>query len=209
MSLLHHSRKLLVVLAAMGQLAAAVGARAELVLPPAPAGFILDQGHVLLPEHAAALSQRLRAAAAERDIWVYVVTLPSLGVPPSKQRERLVNLGDFYRDGWLGGRVGVVLLFDDESGNAMVAASDEANRQFPPLQRNMLLEARLRLIQRESLLRDKVEKTALAVIDVISRMQDEERRNKRRDRLVYLAMAIIATAGVGTISFVKWVKARK
>ncbi len=171
--------------------------------------MILDRGQVLLPERAVYLSQRLRAAASERSIWVYVVTLPSLEVPPSKQRERLVNLGDFYRDGWLKGRVGVVLLVDDESGAAMVAASEEANRQYPPLQRNMLLEEPLRDIQKESLRRDKVERTALAVVEVISRLQDEQRRKARRDLLVNLAVAIIVLAGVGVLVFVALAKAKR
>lgn len=184
-------------------------AQGERELPLAPAGMILDQGQVLLPERAAILSQRLKVAAEERGIWVYVVTLPSLGVPASKQRKRLINLGDFYRNGWLKDRVGVVLLFDDESGSAMVAASEEANRQYPPLQRNMQLEETLRLIRRESLRRDKVEKTALAVIEVISRLEDDKLKKKRRDQLVNLAMAGIAIAGVGVIVLVRWARSRR
>ena len=208
MSLLRHFWKLLFALAVIGNPGAAPVLRAAMVLPPAPAGFILDTGQVLLPEAAAALSQRLRRAAEVRGIWIYVVTLPTLGVPPSKQRERLVNLGDFYRDGWLQGRVGVVLLVDDESGAAMIAASEAANRQYHPLQRNMLLEEPLRLIGQESLRRDKIEKTALAVLDVITRLQDEEKRNRRRDRLVSLTMGAVIAAGVALILFARW-KRRK
>lgn len=208
MYLLRHLRVLLFAFAALGQLVAVSGLRAETALPPAPSSFILDRGNVLLPGAAATLSQRLRAAAEERGIWVYVVTLPSLGVPPSKQRERLVNMGDLYRSGWLGDRVGVVLLVDDESGAAMVAASDEANRRYPPLQRNILLEEPLRLIGKESLQRDKIEKTALAVVDVISRLQDEERQAKQRDRRVALSMGSVISGGVALLLFVHW-KRRK
>lgn len=178
-------------------------------LPPAPAGFILDQGGVMLPEAAQALSRRLQTAAEERGIWVYVVTLPSLGVPASKQRERLVNLGDFYRRGWLQDRVGVVLLVDDESGAAMVASSESANRQYPPLQRNMLMDEPLRLLQKEPLRRDKIEKTALAVIEAISHLQDEEKKARRRDRWVNLTMALISVGGVTLLVWVKWVRERK
>lgn len=208
MFLLRHLRVPLLALAALGQPVTVPGLHAEMALPPAPSSFILDRGKVLLPESAAVLSQRLRTAAGERGIWVYVVTLPTLEVPPSKQRERLVNLGDFYRDGWLQDRVGVVLLFDDESGAAMVAASDAANRQYPPLQRNMLLEEPLRLIQKESFRRDKIEKTALAVVDAISQLQDEERQAKRRDRLVNLGMGAVISCGIALLLFVRW-KRRK
>lgn len=198
MCLLRHQWKLLFALVAVS------GLHAEIELPPAPAGLILDKGQVFLPEAAAALSQRLRTAAGERGIWVYVVTLPTLEVPPSKQRERLRNLGDFYREGWLRDRVGVVLLVDDESGTAMVAASEAANREYPPLLRNMLLEEPLRLIQKESLQRDKIEKTALAVVEVISHLQDEKWQAKRRDRRVYGSMGAVVVTGVVLILFVRW-----
>ncbi|MCE9610961.1 MAG: hypothetical protein K8R23_12270 [Chthoniobacter sp.] len=178
-------------------------------LPPPPPGLIQDAGNVLLPEAARALSERLQTAAVQRGIWVYVVTLPSLGVPPSKQRERLVNMGDLYRHGWLGDRVGVVLLVDDESGAAMIAASEAANRQYPPLQRNMLMEEPLRLLQKEPLRRDKIEKTALTVVAVISHLQDESEKSKRRDLWVNVAMAVISIAGVGLIVWVKWVREKK
>ena len=204
MSPLRPLQKLQYAIAVLGIFVVAPGLRAQMALPPAPAGFILDQGQVLLPEAAVALSQRLRVAAEERGIWVYVVTLPTLGVPPSKQKERLVNLGDFYRHGWLGDRVGVVLLVDDESGAAMVAASEAANRQYPPLRRNMLLEEPLRLIGRETLRRDKIEKTALAVVDVISRLQEEEKQAKRRDRRVGLALGAVLAAGMALLLFARW-----
>jgi hypothetical protein len=197
-------RGLLFALVSLGSFVAGTGFCGNVELPPAPAGLILDKGNVLLPEHAAALSQRLRAAAAERGIWVYVVTVPTLGVPPSKQQERLVHLGDSYRDGWLKGRIGVVIFVDDESGAAMVAASEVINRRYPPLRRNMLLEEPLRLIGRETLRRDKIEKTALALVDVISRLQDDEQQAKHRDRMVALSLGGVLAAGVALLLFVRW-----
>jgi uncharacterized membrane protein YgcG len=204
MCLLHHSRPLFLFLGVV--LLFSVPARGEgvPVLPPAPDGMILDKGRVFLPERAAALSERLTAAARERSIWVYVVTVPSLGVLPSVQKERLSNLAHFYTDGWLREKVGLVLLVDDESGGAIIVASDEANRQFPPLQRNLLMRDPLRFVQRERFLRDKTERTALSIVEVISGMQDEAKKTARRNRIINLVMAVIAISGVSLVLLVKW-----
>ena len=191
----------------MGMLA---GARGGSGPPPAPAGMILDQAHVLLPERATWLSQRLRAAAEERSIRVYVVTLQSLGVAPSVQKERLANLAHFYSDAWLGKSVGVMLLVDDESGAAIIVATDETNRVYPPFQRNILLDEPLRLVQRETLLRDKVEQTALAIVEVLRRLQDEDRAKERRERTVNRVFAgwMTALALGGTLLFLVIQRAR-
>jgi hypothetical protein len=115
-----------------------------------------------------------------------------------------VHLGDLYRDGWLKGRIGVVIFVDDESGAGMLAASEVINRRYPPLRRNMLLEEPLRLIGRETLRRDKIEKTALALVDVISRLQDDEQQAKHRDRMVALSLVGVLAAGVALLLFVRW-----
>jgi len=178
--------------------------QAAVALPPAPEGMILDQSRVLLPERAEELSMRLTALRGERSIWIYVVTVPSLGVAPSVQRERLSNLGHFYADGWLADRLGVVFLIDDESQAAIIVASTEADRQFPPLQRNLLMQDPLREVQREKFLRDKVEGTTLVIVDVLSGLQDEAKRAARRDRVVNTLMAVTAVIGIAVLLLVKW-----
>jgi hypothetical protein len=166
--------------------------------------MVLDQAKVMLPEATVLLSKKLRAAAAERGIWVYIVTVRSLEVPSSKQRERLANLAHFYRDDWLEKRVGVLFLIDDESGNAMLAASELANRDFPPLQRNLLLEKPLAAVNQEPLLRDKIEQTALVFIQVISKMQDDDRQTARREKITDWTMAAFTSACLLAIIAGSW-----
>lgn len=179
-------------------------AQAQLHPPPPPSGMVLDQAKVMLPESTVLLSKKLQAAAAERGIWVYIVTVRSLEVPASKQRERLANLAHFYRDDWLEKRVGVLFLIDDESGNAMLAASELANQQFPPLQRNLLLEKPLAAVNQEPLLRDKIEKTALVFIQVISKMQDDDRQTARREKITDWTMAAFTSACLLAIIAGSW-----
>ncbi|MEI8106816.1 MAG: TPM domain-containing protein [Verrucomicrobiota bacterium] len=179
-------------------------AQAQLHPPPPPPGMILDQAKVMLPEATVLLSKKLRAAATERGILVYIVTVRSLEVSSSKQRERLANLSHFYRDDWLDKRVGVLFLIDDESGNAMLAASELANKDFPPLQRNILLEKPLSLANQEPLLRDKIEKTALAVIQVISKMQDDDRQTARREKFTDWTMVAFTASCLLAIIAGSW-----
>lgn len=179
-------------------------AQAQLHPPPPPPGMVLDQAKVMLPEATVLLSKKLRAAAAERGIWVYIVTVRSLEVPSSKQRERLANLAHFYRDDWLEKRVGVLFLIDDESGNAMLAASELANRDFPPLQRNLLLEKPLAAVNQQPLLRDKIEQTALVFIQVISKMQDDDRQTARREKITDWTMAAFTSACLLAIIAGSW-----
>jgi len=206
MSFLKHPRWVALFIGVLGLCLPASNSLSANVLPDAPDGLILDEGKILLPERAAELSERLVAMMRERGISIYVVTVPSLGVPPSIQHERLSNLAHLYVDRWLQGLVGVVFLVDDESQAAIIVASAEADRQMPPLRRNLLMQDPLRAVQREKFLRDKVEGTTLVIVDVLSGLQDEAKRAARRDRVINLMMAVIAIAGVALVLLVKWKK---
>jgi len=196
MSFLKHPRWVALFIGVLGLCLPASNSLSANVLPDAPDGLILDEGKILLPERAAELSERLVAMMRERGISIYVVTVPSLGVPPSIQHERLSNLAHLYVDRWLQGLVGVVFLVDDESQAAIIVASAEADRQFPPLRRKLLMKDPLQSVQREKFLRDKVERTTLVIVDVLSGLQDEAKRAARRDRMVNTMMAVIACVGL-------------
>src|SRR6187402_1194596 len=60
----------------------------ELPLQPRPEGMLMDSAGVFHPEKAKELSTLLQAAR-ERDVWVYILTVPTLRVPSSQQREAL------------------------------------------------------------------------------------------------------------------------
>ena len=168
--------------------------------PEKPAGLVADQAGVLLPERAEALNRYLMAGARERGISVYLLTVRSLGVPPSQKKNRLSALGHRYADRWLMDAIGMVMLFDDESGDAVVIASQETDRQFPPLQRKMALTDPLRRIQHgEGLARDKLEGTATALFTTLRQLQDEANADARRQRIINLTMGCIALFGVALL----------
>lgn len=139
---------------------------------------------MLLPERAEALNQYLMAGAREHGVSVYLLTVNSPGVRAFRKTTRLSELGHRYADRWLRDAVGMMILFDDDARAAVVVASRETDRRFPPLQRNMVLDEPLRLVQRgEGLSRDKLEVTAAA----------------RRHRIANVAMGGIALVGVALV----------
>ena len=165
--------------------------------PEKPAQLVADGAAVLLPERAAALNRYLMAGAKEKAITVYVLTVPTLGVPAAGRKARLSELGHRYAEGWLKGALGMVMLFDDESGDAVVIASRETDRRFPPLLRQMALAEPLREIQRgEGLARDKLEGTAMALFTMLGQLREKADAAARRDRRVNYAMGAVVLAGV-------------
>lgn len=169
----------------------------EELFPEKPAGLVADRASVLIPERAEALNQYLMAGARERGITVYLLTVHSLRVPSSQKKERLSALGHRYADRWIKDAIGMVMLFDDESGDAVVIASQETDRRFPPLQRKMALADPLRRIQHgEGLARDKLEGTATALFTTLRQLQDQANADARRQRIINLTMGCIALFGV-------------
>lgn len=168
--------------------------------PEKPAGLVADEARVMLPEGAAALNQDLLAGQNTRAISVYVLTVPALHVPPSERRRRLSELGHRYVERWVGGKVGMVLIFEDEGGEAAVIASHETDRQFPPLSRNMALAEPLQRIQRGGgLARDKVEASARMILSGLAQLQDEAVAAARRDRTVNRVMGGIVLLAVALL----------
>ncbi len=178
----------------------ALGRCADEPFPEKPAGQIEDLARALLPEKRAALDAYLTAGARERGISVYVLTVPSLGVPPSRQPQRLSALAHRYAERWLPGAIGVVILFDDESGQVMVVGTKETDRRFPPWSRNLSLAEPLREIEQSgALAREKLEKTATTVLQIISQLQEQARAEAQKKRNISLAMGAIVLAGLAVI----------
>ena len=189
------------------RLATARVAQAADALPPRPAALVTDTARVLLPERAQALNDFLLAGARERGIWIYVVTVPSLGAMPSAQPRRLSETAHRYADRWTKGQVAAVVLFDDESRRAIVVASAETDRRFPHFSRNMALGDPLTQIQHdEGLARDKLEATARAMLGGLSQLHDEADASARRHRVADCAMGAVLLVGLALLLHALWRK---
>ena len=175
--------------------------------PERPAGLVADKARVMLPAGADALNQELLAGQRERGISVYVLTVPALHVVPRARKGRLSELGHRYVERWVGGSVGMVLIFEDEGGEAAVLASRETDRQFPPFTRNMALGDPLQRIQRGGgLARDKVEASARTILAGLSQLQDEAAAAARRDRMVNRTMGGIVLLAAAVVLHGFWKK---
>ena len=181
-------------------LAGLPGARADAPLPPAPASHILDQADVILPDVEARLSARLLAARTQ-DVWVYVATIPSLKVLPSKQAERLEKLANEYCAAWTPGRVGALLLFDDEGGLMTVVTSKEAEKRFTAFLLEKEFREALAKIPPSAISREKLERSGWIVVETLCRLEAEAAKSDRRQLIGNLIMGALALVGIGLAIF--------
>ncbi len=166
------------------------------LLPPPPAGMILDSAHVLLPEALARLSSKLVSARTEK-VAVYVVTVSTLNVPSSKQAERLDQLATEYAEGWLASTVGAVIIFDDQGGLMTVQLSPETNNRFPSFAIELELKGSLSKAQESGLAREKLERSANIVAETLGRHQADTAKVGRRNFIGNFIMSVVAIIGLG------------
>lgn len=165
-------------------------------VPPAPAGFVLDQAHTLLPAAAADMSARLTTAAAA-DVHIYVVTVKSLGVPASQQRDRVSKRAKEYAAGWLGDKVGAILLFDDEGGLMSIELSKGTDLRFTIFAVEAEMKAALSQISERELARDKIVLTSQIVTDALFKRQSVYVKGTHRQHIANLIMGGITLLGIG------------
>lgn len=165
-------------------------------LLPKPTGPILDQAKVLQPEGTARLTDHLTAARAN-DVWVYVLTVHSLNVLPSRQRDTLENLARRHAKAWMPKTVGAVLVFDDEGGLMSAETTAEAERRFSKVAIQIGLEEAMQRTPQEGPSREKLERSATVLADVLSGLQAKYREESRRQRTTNLIMGGIALFGLG------------
>ena len=165
-------------------------------VPPAPAGLILDQAQVLRPEAAARLTARLDAARAA-DVHVYVVTFRTLGVPPSKQEDKLHTLAKDFAKAWTPKKVGAILLFDDEGGLMAVEFSPETDSRFAGFAVEAALKEPLTKIQETGLAREKLEQSAYVVADALVPLQAKWLKDTHRQHIASLIIGTVALLGIG------------
>ena len=169
-------------------------------IPPAPAGHILDQAQVFLPEAATRLGARLAAAKAV-EVQIYVVTVRSLKVPSSKQLARLQSLAKDYSAAWLSHDVGAIILFDDESGLVTLELSKETDKRYVGFAVEEELKRPLGEAAKIGLARDKVERFAEVTVEVLTRLQTTFLKEAHRQLIGNLIMGAIALLGVGLAVF--------
>ncbi len=174
----------------------AAGADAPTPIPPAPASHILDQADVILPDVEARLSARLIAAKAQK-VEVYVATVPSLKVLPSKQSERLEKLAAEYCAAWVPRTVGALLLFDDEGGLMTVVTSKKAEERFTSFLLEKEFREALATIPPSAISREKLERSAWIVVETLCRLEAEAAKADRRQLIEGLVMGTLALLGIG------------
>ena len=181
----------------LGILLATLPARAdERPVPPAPASHVLDQADVILPDVEARLSARLVAARLQ-GVEVFVATVASLGVPPSKQASELEKLANKYCVAWSARKIGALLLFDDEGGLMTVVTSKEAETRFTSFLLEKEFREGLAKIPPDAISRVKLERSGTIVVETLSRLQAEASKSDRTKFIGNTIMGSLALLGIG------------
>ena len=154
---------------------------AEIQVPARPENYLLDEGKVFPPEVEARVVAALKAAARDSDVHIYVMTMGSLNVMPSRAGETLDQTQKTVRQEWLAGRVGALIVFDNEAGKAVVGASDEAMKVFSPVAVNMALKDPDLQSRKKHLSPDKLSSTVVRLIQHFTdlRAKTNEEAQKR------------------------------
>lgn len=156
--------------------------------PERPADYLLDQGKVFPPEVAQRLSGSLKACARDHDLHIYVMTVPTLLVMPSRVREKLEELGTAVTESWTKGQVGAVIVFDNEAGWVTVAATDEAERMFSAVAIDMVFRDPLIETRKKHLSPEKLEAAAMVLVKGMTELKikvDQEASRHRKIRIVF------------------------
>lgn len=167
-------------------------------LLPRPSTPILDQTSVLKPDAATQLSAHLLAARA-RGVHVYLLTVPSLGVVPSKQSEKLEALGERYAKEWTKDVTGAVVIFDDEGGLMTVGISPEAKRRFSDFVIELAIQESMKQAPDSGLARDRLVFASEVVTDALVKLETQHRKDAGRQRKANIVMALLALLGLGLV----------
>jgi hypothetical protein len=165
-------------------------------IPPAPASHVLDQADVILPDVEARLSAQFLAARLN-GVEVYVVTVRSLGVPPSKQSSELESRATRYCAAWCPKSVGALLLFDDEGGLMTVVTSKKAEERFTTFLLEKEFREGLAKIPPDVISRVKLERSGIVVVETLSRLQAEAVKSDRTKLIGNIVMGSLALLGIG------------
>ena len=127
---------------------------------------------------------------------------------PSRVREKLEELGSAATEKWLKDRVGAVIVFDNEAGWVTIGLSERAEREFSSVTLNMVLKDPLMITRKKRLSPDKLEATAIVLVDGLVKLKMNSLKEQRRHsvvRFAFIAVVLIAVT-LGGLSF--WGKPR-
>ena len=180
-------------------------------LPGRPSDYLLDQGSIFPPEVAQRIVKALKACAHDYDVHIYVMTLPTAKVMPLRLREKIEEMSKAARVQWLKGQVGAVVIFDDEAGNVILGASEEAMKLFSPVAVNMVFKDPKLQSKKKRAAPEKLAGTVTLLIqhftDLKAKVNDEA-RGRRNSQLAWgagIGGLVLLSAGLVTVK----IRARK
>lgn len=174
---------------------------AAAIVPARPENYLLDQGTIFPPEVARRMEDALKACARDYDVHIYVMTVPSFKVMPSRVGEKISELLQATRTEWLKGKVGAVIIFDDEAGVVAMGESAEARNVFSPVALNMLFKDPRLQSKKKRNAPDKLAGAVSIMIQELTNLRakaNDEARKRRTMNLVFASIGgCVVLGGAG------------
>ncbi len=196
----HGALGLLCCLAAVFLLLIPSRLHAEIDLPARPENHLSDQGGIFPEEAARRIVASLAACVRDQDVHIYVLTMPPKSIMPSRNRVAFDETWKAARQKWLGGKIGAVIVFDNEAGWSAIGASEEAKNILPPETLSAVLRNPELQSKKKHLSAEQLEGTVALLIreftDLRVNASDSKRRHTTR-LVVGVSAAAAAIAGAG------------
>lgn len=192
--------------AALLLLLTAIPLRSAVVVPDRPGNFLLDQGVVFSPEARQRLEAALTATARDHDLHVYVMTTPTLRSTPTRTGGKASEFLNAIRAEWLKGKVGAVIIFDDEAGLVEMGASEEARKILPPAELSEIFRDPRLQSKRRRLGAAKLEETVVVLVRRLTELRvkiQDEAKSQATMKSAGVIAGIVMVAGAGFFAW-KW-----
>ena len=181
---------------------------AALEVPARPADYLADAAGVFPPEATRRLLDSLKSCANEHDVQVYVMTVPTLKVMPSRAEATLEELCASSVEKWTRDQVGAVVSFDDETGLATLRPSDEAERVLSSVALNIVFKDPRVQSGKKRVTPEKLEAITMVLVSELSDLKMKMKREAQRQqtmRAVFLCVLTVALlAGGARLLAGKW-----
>ena len=179
---------------------------AAVEVPPRPVDHLLDEARTFPTDKGQRLVDFLQTCAREHDVHIYVLTLPTLEVMPSRIREKLEELRAATEKAWMKDQVGGVIIFDDESGWLTMGASAEAQRVFSTVAIHLIFEDPQLEPTAKRLTPDRLAAAAMTLAGHFTKLKiklDEEAHRQRTRHIVIGAIVFLGLLGIAGLVFKK------
>lgn len=161
----------------------------KFIIPPRPAGHILDSAHFLTEEIFNRLNTTLEKESKDAGVDVLLLVVPSL------QKNSLDPFTQKVSEVWTSGLFGAVVVFDDGTGRVSIQQSENVTKRFYEFELSVLLKDSMGSKKRPRPSREGLEHTTLSTMSALHELKmraETNDRDSKKKRVILATVGIIA-----------------